>query len=83
MGHLIFATFIGILAVYMKRFDYSRVALMIGFVLSDSIETYLYQTIQFYSFSQLFTRPIFLILILVSAFSIYSGIKILKKRDQY
>ena len=82
-GDLIFATFIGILAVYMKRFDYSRVALMIGFVLSDSIETYLYQTIQFYSFSQLFTRPIFLILILVSAFSIYSGIKILKKRDQF
>ena len=82
-GDLIFATLIGILAIFMKRFDYSRVALMIGFVLSDSIETYLYQTIQFYSFSELFSRPIFLILILVSVFTIYSGIKIIKKRDQF
>lgn len=82
-GDLIFATLIGILAIFMKRFDYSRVALMIGFVLSDSIETYLYQTIQFYSFSELFSRPIFLILILVSVFTIYSGFKIIKKRDQF
>ena len=66
----------------MKRFDYSRVALMIGFVLSDSIETYLYQTMQFYKFSELFTRPIFLILILISIFSIYSGIKIINKKDE-
>ena len=66
----------------MKRFDYSRVALMIGFVLSDSIETYLYQTMQFYTFSELFIRPIFLVLILVSAFSIYSGIKIINKKDK-
>ena len=70
------------MAVFMKRYDYSRVALMIGFVLSDSIETYLYQTMQFYEFTELFTRPIFLILILVSVFSIYSGIKIINKKDQ-
>ena len=57
-GDLIFATFIGVVAVYMKRFDYSRVALMIGFVLSDSIETYLYQTMQFYTASELFIRPV-------------------------
>ena len=81
-GDLIFATFIGVMAVFMKRYDYSRVALMIGFVLSDSIETYLYQTMQFYEFTELFTRPIFLVLILVSIFSIYSGIKIINKKDQ-
>ena len=81
-GDLIFATFIGVMAVFMKRYDYSRVALMIGFVLSDSIETYLYQTMQFYEFTELFTRPIFLVLILVSVFSIYSGIKIMNKKDQ-
>ena len=81
-GDLLFATFIGVIAVFMKRFDYSRVALMIGFVLSDSIETYLYQTMQFYKFSELFTRPIFLILILISIFSIYSGIKIINKKDE-
>lgn len=81
-GDLIFATFIGVMAVFMKRYDYSRVALMIGFVLSDSIETYLYQTMQFYEFTELFTRPIFLVLILVSVFSIYSGIKIINKKDQ-
>ena len=81
-GDLIFATFIGVMAVFMKRYDYSRVALMIGFVLSDSIETYLYQTMQFYEFTELFTRPIFLVLILVSVFSIYSGIKIINKKDK-
>lgn len=81
-GDLIFATFIGVMAVFMKRYDYSRVALMIGFVLSDSIETYLYQTMQFYEFTELFTRPIFLVLILVSVFSIYSGIKIINKKNQ-
>jgi len=78
-GDLVFALAIGVIAVFMKRFDYSRVALMIGFVLSDGIETNLYQTIQFYSFSELLGRPIFIILIFIALLSIYSGIKVIKK----
>ena len=78
-GDLVFALGIGVIAVFMKRFDYSRVALMIGFVLSDGIETNLYQTVQFYTFNELFTRPIFIILIIIAFLSVYSGIKVIKK----
>ena len=78
-GDLIFAMLIGLIAVYMKRFEYSRVALMIGFVLSDGIETNLYQTIQFYSVEELFLRPIFLVLIAICVLSILSGLKIIDK----
>jgi len=66
----------------MKRFDYSRVALMIGFVLSDGIETNLYQTMQFYTFGELITRPIFIVLIIIALLSIYSGIVVIKKSRQ-
>ena len=76
-GDLGFAMLIGVIAIFMKRFDYSRVALMIGFVLSDGIETNLYQTIQFYSLQELFLRPIFLVLIAICIFSILSGLKII------
>jgi len=78
-GDLGFAMLIGVIAIFMKRFDYSRVALMIGFVLSDGIETNLYQTIQFYSLQELFLRPIFLVLIAICIFSILSGLKIIDK----
>ena len=78
-GDLVFALGIGVIAVFMKRFDYSRVALMIGFVLSDGIETNLYQTVQFYTFNELFTRPIFIVLIIIAFLSVYSGIKVIKK----
>ena len=81
-GDLIFALMIGVIAVFMKRFDYSRVALMIGFVLSDGIETNLYQTMQFYTFSELIVRPIFIVLIIIALLSIYSGIKVIKKSRQ-
>jgi TctA family transporter len=37
---------IGILGLYMKRFDWSRPAFLIGFVLSDQAEVYTYQVIQ-------------------------------------
>ena len=70
---------IGLIAVYMKRFEYSRVALMIGFVLSDGIETNLYQTTQFYTLEELFLRPVFLVLIAICVLSILSGLKIIDK----
>ncbi|MDC0435804.1 hypothetical protein OAL69_01265 [Pelagibacteraceae bacterium] len=81
-GDLVFALGIGVIAVFMKRFDYSRVALMIGFVLSDGIETNLYQTIQFYTFSELFVRPIFIVLIIIAFLSVYSGMKVINKSKE-
>jgi len=38
---------IGVLALYMKRFDWPRPAFLIGFVLADSAEVYTYQATQF------------------------------------
>lgn len=38
---------VGILALYMKRFDWPRPAFLIGFVLADSAEVYSYQATQF------------------------------------
>ena len=52
---------------------------MIGFVLSDGIETNLYQTIQFYTLEELFLRPVFLVLIAICVLSILSGLKIIDK----
>ena len=42
---LLFA--IGILGIFMRRFGWSRPAFLIGFVLADPIENYLYQALQF------------------------------------
>ena len=43
-------------AILMKRSGWSRPALLVGFVLSDSVETYLYQAVQFYG-AGFFLRP--------------------------
>ena len=52
----VFLIAIGFLGVGMKRFGWSRPALLIGFVLADQAETYLYQAIQFHEWGFL-TRP--------------------------
>ncbi len=51
-----FLIVIGLLGVGMKRFGWSRPALLIGFVLADQVEVYLYQAIQFYEWEML-SRP--------------------------
>ncbi len=60
---------VGILGVYMKRFGWSRPALLIGFFLSKGLEDSVYQAVQIYGFSFL-ERPIvigLIILIILSA----------------
>ncbi|WP_108482353.1 tripartite tricarboxylate transporter permease [Oceaniglobus ichthyenteri] len=59
---------VGILGVYMKRFGWSRPALLIGFFLSKGLEDSVYQAVQIYGFSFL-ERPIvigLMVLIIVS-----------------
>jgi len=55
---------VGILGVYMKRFGWSRPALLIGFFLSKGLEDSVYQAVQIYGFSFL-ERPIVIGLIVV------------------
>ena len=79
-GDLIFAMAIGIFAIYMRRFGYPRPALMIGFVLSNGVETNFYQTSQFYGWA-VFERPIFLILLAICAVTLFGGLRLLKKQN--
>jgi hypothetical protein len=60
----------GTLGVFMKRFGWSRPALLIGFFLSTRVETKLYQSIQVYG-ADFLLRPIVIVLLLLTIGSIY------------
>ncbi|MGP1396707.1 MAG: tripartite tricarboxylate transporter permease [Inquilinaceae bacterium] len=76
-GDLIGAVVIGVFAYYMRRYGFSRPALMIGFVLASGLETNFYQTTQFYGWS-VFQRPIFLGLVAISVVSAISAVFLLR-----
>lgn len=59
---LIFCTIIGVFA---KKFKFSRPALLLGFILSERIESLSLQMFTLYRIEDLLTRPIFLFLILL------------------
>src|SRR3546814_15269986 len=65
----------------MRRYGYSRPALVVGFVLADGIETNLYQTVNFYGL-EVFTRPIFLVLLALAGICVYYGMKPIKAQKQ-
>lgn len=69
-GDLIMLLVLGTAGVYMKRFGWSRPAVLIGFVLSDRIEETIYQTTAVYGF-EVFFRPVVIILGICVVFSIY------------
>ena len=48
LGDLLTLFAVGLLGILLKRFGWPRPAFLIGFVLADNSETYLYQAIQFY-----------------------------------
>ena len=54
----------GALGYFMKAYDYSRAALMLGFVLGGPIETYFHISMQAYG-PLFFTRPLCLLLIVM------------------
>jgi TctA family transporter len=68
-GDLISLMLLSILAIYMKRFGWSRPALLIGFVLSERVESSVYQTVTLYGFSFL-ERPIVIALVVLTLASI-------------
>ena len=68
---------IGILALYMKRFDWPRPAFLIGFVLAKAAETYTYQATQYTlerGISYIMSPTVFILAIL-SILSIYVGVR--------
>ncbi len=68
----VFLILIGFLGVGLKRFGWSRPALLIGFVLADQAETYLYQAIQFHEWGFL-TRPGVLVIAAIIVVSVVLG----------
>jgi TctA family transporter len=75
---------IGLLGVFMRRFDWSRPAFLIGFVLADQAEVYTYQAAQIAKikgrqgmgsmFEYLFS-PIVLVVIAITVVSVWLGIR--------
>jgi putative tricarboxylic transport membrane protein len=64
-GDFVMLLVAGVLGIYMRRFGWSRPALLIGFVLSKSLEDAVYRTIQIYGFDFLL-RPFALALTIFS-----------------
>ena len=71
-GDIIALALVGILGIYMRRFGWPRPALLIGFVLADNAETYLYQAVQFYDWAWV-ARPGVLIIGAITLLSIWMG----------
>jgi len=67
----------GLMGIGMQRFSFSRPILILGFILAPIIETYLHISIQAYGM-QMFTRPIFLVLLVLL---VLSCIGLRKKRN--
>lgn len=76
---LILLIAIGAIGTLFKYFDWPRPALLIGFVLAGTVETYYYQAVQFYSWEML-ERPGVIILIVFMVFSVLLSVYF-KKRD--
>lgn len=71
---------LGVLATYMKRFGWSRPALLIGFVLSMRLDGAVYQSVQVYGLSML-ERPGVQIMMALIALSIFIASRMKPQRQ--
>lgn len=65
---------IGAFCIFMKRGGWSRPALLIGFVLSDTLETYFYQAVQFYEW-RFILRPGVIIIFIATVLTVLSVLR--------
>jgi putative tricarboxylic transport membrane protein len=68
-GDIVALLVVGVVGVYMRRFGWSRAALLIGLVLSQRLEASLYRTVQIYGFD-IFLRPIAIGILVLALLSI-------------
>jgi hypothetical protein len=71
-GDILALLAIGLLGLYMRRFGWPRPPLIIGFVLAEGAENYLYQAIQFHGWTWLW-RPGVLIIAAITVASMWAG----------
>lgn len=76
-GDLLTLMVLTVFGIYMKRFGWSRPALVIGYVLSEGLEGAVYQTTQVYGLSFL-ERPQSLLILAVVILSIIAGLRLRK-----
>lgn len=74
-GDLIAVCAVGIAALVLKRFGWPRPPLLIGFVLAEGAEVYLYQSVQLYGISW-WDRPIVLGLAALIVASVWFGTRV-------
>ena len=65
---------LSLLGIYMKRFGWSRPALLIGYFLAPRLEPKLYQAWQVYGWT-FFERPIVIVLVILTLLSIWAAWK--------
>lgn len=73
-GDLVALLVVGLVGIYMKRFGWSRPALLIGLVLSQRLEASLYRTVQIYGFD-IFLRPIAIAILVIALISIFFAVR--------
>lgn len=71
-GDILSLLAIGVLGLYMRRFGWPRPPLLIGFVLAEGAENYLYQAMQFHGWAWLW-RPGVLIIAAITVASMWAG----------
>jgi len=62
------------IGVLLKYFDISRPAVLVTYVVAERLESYIKQTAQLYDVSDLLTRPIFMVTMLVAAYIVIRSI---------
>src|SRR5680860_802928 len=84
LGDLVALFGIGLLGIFLRRFDWSRPAFLIGFVLSNPVERFSNQAVQIATFKfrqgtdvglQYIFSPIVIILLIITIVSIVLGIR--------
>jgi TctA family transporter len=64
----------GLLGVLLRRFGWPRPAFLIGFILSEQVENYFYQSLQFNGWNFL-TRPGVIIIAILAVFSLLAALR--------
>ncbi|MGH1467239.1 MAG: tripartite tricarboxylate transporter permease [Cognatishimia sp.] len=74
-GDLLLLTALGTMGIFMKRFGWSRPAVLMGFILSGQVEASVYRTIEIYGFD-VFLRPLSAFLFVLIIVSIIASVKV-------
>jgi putative tricarboxylic transport membrane protein len=70
LGDVILALLFGLIGFYMKKYGYSRIALIIALVLGGLLESSYHQSMTTFGMSGFVTRPIALVLLFLTLFSL-------------